>query len=115
MARLAAPQGRRRDDAAVALVLALLAFTLAAGSWLWRADRLVYDTGLSLWTRPPPDEVVIVAIDDASIEAIGRWPWRRSVHATLLLTNYEELGQDGRRQLERVDDVNGFYNSTQQN
>ena len=84
MARLAAPQGRRRDDAAVALVLALLAFMLAAGGWLWRADRLVYDGGLSLWTRPAPDEVVIVAIDDASIDAIGRWPWRRSVHATLL-------------------------------
>jgi len=84
MARLTAPQGRRRDDAAVALALALLAFALAAGGWLWRADRLVYDAGLSLWTRPPADEVVIVAIDDASIEAIGRWPWRRSVHATLL-------------------------------
>jgi CHASE2 domain-containing sensor protein/signal transduction histidine kinase len=84
MARLAAPQGRRRDDAAVALVLALLAFVLAAGGWLWRADRLVYDGGLSLWKRPAPDEVVIVAIDDASIDAIGRWPWRRSVHATLL-------------------------------
>jgi CHASE2 domain-containing sensor protein len=27
---------------------------------------------------------VIVAIDDASIQAIGRWPWRRAVHATLL-------------------------------
>lgn len=84
MTRLAAPQGRRRDDAAVALVLALMAFVLAAGGWLWRADRLVYDAGLSLWRQPPPDEVLIVAIDDASIDAIGRWPWRRSVHATLL-------------------------------
>ena len=81
---LSAPRGRRRDDAAVALVLALLAFGLAAAGWLWRADRLVYDSGLALWTRPAPDDVVIVAIDDASIDAIGRWPWRRSVHATLL-------------------------------
>lgn len=93
MVRLAAPQGRRRDDVAVALVLALLAFVLAAGGWLWRADRLVYDSGLSLWSRPPPDEVLIVAIDDASIEAIGRWPWRRSVHATLL----ERLADAGPR------------------
>lgn len=84
MTRLAAPQGRRRDDVAVALLLALLAYALAAGGWLWRADRLVYDSGLSLWTRPVPDDIVIVAIDDASIDAIGRWPWRRSVHATLL-------------------------------
>ncbi len=73
-----------RDDAAVAGVLALLAFALAAGGWLWRADRLVYDAGLALASRPAPDDIVIVAIDDASIEAIGRWPWKRSVHATLL-------------------------------
>lgn len=84
MGRVAARDGRARDDRIVALVLALLAFALAAGGWLWRADRLVYDTGQSLWRLPVPDEVVIIAIDDASIDAIGRWPWRRAVHATLL-------------------------------
>ena len=73
-----------RGDAAVALVLAALALALALSEALWRADRVVYDAGLSLWTRPAPDDIVIVAIDDASIEAIGRWPWPRSVHATLL-------------------------------
>jgi len=83
-ARGAAREGRLRDDVAVALVLTVLAFVLAATGWLWRADRLVYDFGLMLWQRPPPDEIVLVAIDDASIDAIGRWPWRRAVHATLL-------------------------------
>ena len=73
-----------RDDAGVALALALLAIALAGGQWLWRADRVVYDAGLSLFTRPAPQDIVIVAIDDASIDAIGRWPWPRSVHATLL-------------------------------
>ncbi len=33
---------------------------------------------------PPPQRVIIVAIDDASIREIGRWPWRRSVHAALI-------------------------------
>jgi CHASE2 domain-containing sensor protein len=79
-----APALWRRDDVAVALGLALLALVLAAGNWLWRTDRLVYDFGLALWSRPVPDDVVIVAIDEASIDAIGRWPWKRSVHATLL-------------------------------
>lgn len=83
-ARGAVREGRLRDDVAVALVLAVLAFVLAATGWLWRADRLVYDSGLMLWQRPAPDEIVLVAIDDASIDAIGRWPWRRAVHATLL-------------------------------
>ena len=34
--------------------------------------------------RPPPTPVVILAIDDASIAAIGRWPWSREVFARLL-------------------------------
>lgn len=79
------PTGHR-DDIGVALVVALLAFVLAAGGWLWRADRLVYDAALALWSQPMPDDIVIIAIDDASIEAIGRWPWKRSVHATLIET-----------------------------
>jgi len=35
-------------------------------------------------TRPPSDEIVIVAIDDASIQEIGIWPWPRSIHADLI-------------------------------
>lgn len=73
-----------RDDLGVALALALLATVLALGGWTWRADRVVYDAAMSLWRRPPPADIVIVAIDDASVQAIGRWPWSRSVHATLL-------------------------------
>lgn len=72
------------DDAFVACVLAALAFVLAAFGWVWRADRLVYDAGMALWSQEPPDDIVLVAIDDASIDAIGRWPWSRSVHATLI-------------------------------
>lgn len=73
-----------RDELAIAAVLGALAFVIATGGWAWRLDRVVYDLGLSLWTRPAPADIVIVAIDDASIDAIGRWPWRRAVHATLL-------------------------------
>ncbi len=73
-----------RDELAIAAVLGALAAAVALGSWAWRLDRLVYDAGLALWGRPAPQDIVIVAIDDASIEAIGRWPWKRAVHATLL-------------------------------
>lgn len=84
---------RRRDDALIAVVLAALAMVLALGGLTWRADRLVYDTALSMWARPAPADIVIVAIDDRSIEAIGRWPWSRAVHATLL----ERLASAGPR------------------
>ncbi len=34
--------------------------------------------------RSPDNNVVIVAVDDASIKTIGRWPWGRSIHAELI-------------------------------
>lgn len=78
---------RRRTLAEWSLLTLLLTAvsSLAAWQgWLWRADYLLYDIGLSLARRPPPDDVVIVAIDEQSLARIGRWPWRRAIHATLL-------------------------------
>ncbi len=34
--------------------------------------------------KPVSPEILIVAIDDASIQAIGRWPWDRKIHAQFL-------------------------------
>ena len=59
--------------------------TLAAGfGWFWRLDQTLYDAALVLRQRPAPEDVVIVAIDQQSLDQIGRWPWRRAIHATLL-------------------------------
>jgi len=66
------------------LLAALLAVTFASsvsGLW-WRTDLSLYDAALP--GGPAPDDIVIVAVDDASIAALGRWPWRRDVHAALL-------------------------------
>ncbi|MAE49924.1 hypothetical protein CMI48_03795 [Candidatus Pacearchaeota archaeon] len=37
-------------------------------------------------SRTPLDNILIIAIDDESIQSIGRWPWSRDVLATLLPT-----------------------------
>ena len=58
---------------------------------LWRLDDTVYDAALP--TGAAPVDVVIVAIDDASIAELGRWPWRRALHAALL----ERLHAQGAR------------------
>jgi CHASE2 domain-containing sensor protein/signal transduction histidine kinase len=50
--------------------------------WLWRADLALYDAGLAY--GPAPDDIVIVAVDDASLAQVGAWPWRRAIHAALL-------------------------------
>jgi len=55
----------------------------------WRTDLALFDTALP--TRAAPADVVIVAIDDASIAQLGRWPWPRAVHAALL----DRLRADG--------------------
>lgn len=45
---------------------------------LERLELLLYDLRYQLRGRiAPPGDVVIVAIDDRSIERIGRWPWER--------------------------------------
>ncbi len=31
-----------------------------------------------------PDEIVIITVDEASVEKLGRWPWPRSVHAKMV-------------------------------
>ncbi len=46
---------------------------------LWRANNIVYD--LSMPSAPAPDDLLIVAIDDASVAELGRWPWRRATLA----------------------------------
>ena len=68
-----------------ALVLALLLAATAVASYgrlFWRLDQSLYDAALPGGVAPA--DIVIVAVDDASIAALGRWPWRRAVHAALL-------------------------------
>lgn len=52
--------------------------------WLWRLDQLLYDAQLDAWSRPAPDDLVIVAIDSASLVKYGRWPWPRALHGELI-------------------------------
>lgn len=70
------------------LLLAVLAGLVAAaashGRWLGPLDDAVFDRYTSRWTYPPAPSLLIVAIDDASLQEIGPWPWPRSVHARLL-------------------------------
>jgi CHASE2 domain-containing sensor protein/two-component sensor histidine kinase len=47
-------------------------------------DGLIYDRLLHFSERATPDDILIVAIDERSLSALGRWPWPRSLHAALL-------------------------------
>ena len=50
----------------------------------WRIDAWIYDSLLEAAPQPVDDRIVLVVVDDASLAALGRWPWSRGVHADLV-------------------------------
>lgn len=68
--------------------LLILTFCLSYFSDALRLTSLantLYDRLVALLVHEPAsDDIIIVAIDDASIEEYGYWPWRRVQHAALL-------------------------------
>lgn len=66
------------------VMLALLAAVLGSLNGLGRVDQILYDRAVTLTARPADADILIVAIDDASIDTLGRWPWRRAIHAAML-------------------------------
>ena len=75
---------RRLEWSVLAMVLLALVAWLSTPESLGRVNHLVQDAGLRLVSRAPHPDIVLVAIDDPSIAAIGRWPWRRALHAELI-------------------------------
>lgn len=69
-------------------VLVALAALLTLGAVRWsvvaRLDAALYDAVVTLHGHAPRDDIVIVSIDDQSLDAVGRWPWPRSRLADLI-------------------------------
>ncbi len=78
--------GRRALVEWVVLVALAALLTLGAVRWsvVARLDAALYDTVVTLHGHAPRDDIVIVAIDDQSLDAVGRWPWPRSRLADLI-------------------------------
>ena len=65
-------------------LLASVGFSLTHYKVLQRLDLLIYDIMLPLQSPVMSEQIVIIAIDDASIHQLGRWPWPRQHHADLI-------------------------------
>ena len=50
----------------------------------WRVDSWLYDKAITTWPAPVDHNVVLVTIDEHSLEVLGRWPWDRSLHGRLI-------------------------------
>lgn len=82
----AAPTGRRGwlEWLGVLAVCAVLSILLIQTGALRRADNIIHDAFLGLRSHMPDDRLLVVAIDNRSLEALGRWPWPRETHARLI-------------------------------
>ena len=74
----------RAEWVVLTLLLSAACVTLGLVNGLGRPDATLYDFLLTSSDRAPPQDVVIIAIDDRSLAAIGRWPWPRAVHTRML-------------------------------
>lgn len=76
-------KGFWKSDWFAGLVVSLF-FLLAAGSaFLQSVERKAYDLGVQSSNRDAGNKIAIIAIDNQSIDNIGRWPWSREIHAKM--------------------------------
>jgi serine/threonine-protein kinase len=64
------------------VVLAVLAFNRFS-DLVPSLERKAYDLGVQASSRTASDKIAVIAIDDTSINNIGRWPWSRELHAKM--------------------------------
>lgn len=68
----------------VAIVISVTTVAIDQWGWFKRFDNLVYDQLIMADSRPAADNIVIIAIDEKSLEQLGRWPWPRELHTRLM-------------------------------
>jgi serine/threonine protein kinase/CHASE2 domain-containing sensor protein len=66
------------------LVVVIIVLSLSRSALMVGLEDKAYDLGVKASSKVPSDKISIIAIDDASIARIGRWPWSRDVHAKMI-------------------------------
>lgn len=66
------------------LPLLTILLLLQATSVPQRLDFWLYDTLITASPSEASDDVVLVAIDELSVDRLGRWPWPRTTHTRLI-------------------------------
>lgn len=72
-----------REWVLVTLILLPLTALLSLGR-LVSLDNMIYDRLLPHLPVAVEPNILLVEIDERSVEALGRWPWPREIHARLL-------------------------------
>ena len=66
------------------LILCALLLLIQASALPERLNLWLFDTVSTAVPATPSDDVAIVAVDELSLDRLGRWPWQRSIHAELI-------------------------------
>ena len=72
-----------RSDWFLGVMVTLALLMLSGGDLIQSLERKAYDLGVRSASRVPSDRIAVIAIDDQSLDNIGRWPWSRDVHARM--------------------------------
>jgi diguanylate cyclase (GGDEF)-like protein len=75
------------DKTRTGIILGALFFVLVLNQWdvLRRFEYVTYDYRCMLrGARPADSRIAVIEVSDDSVAKIGRWPWERSWHATLV-------------------------------
>lgn len=83
--------GVLKSDWFSGLVITFIFLIFAGSDFIASLERSAYDFGVKSSSRIPSNKVAIIAIDDQSINNIGRWPWSRDIHAKM----HDILAQGG--------------------
>lgn len=67
-----------RTDWFAGAAVTLFILVLSGLGYMSRLENFAYDLGVKAGDKEPGDKVAVIAIDDTSIENLGRWPWPRS-------------------------------------
>lgn len=73
------------------MICLLVPLLLLNNTYIARWNWIVYDSMHAWLIHEASEQVVIVAIDDHSLQQLGRWPWSREVH-TRFLQQTQTLG-----------------------
>ena len=66
-----------KTDWFLGLAVSCVMLVAANGDLIGSLERKAYDLGVQASSKTPLDRVAVIAIDDASIANLGRWPWPR--------------------------------------
>ncbi|GAB7127018.1 hypothetical protein JCM19000A_15250 [Silvimonas sp. JCM 19000] len=74
----------RRDWIAALAVVVLYLLLWVATPVVNSMENAAYDAGVRLTSRTPSSRIAVIAIDQQSLDNMGRWPWPRDIQARMI-------------------------------